>query len=154
MVGEVGFEPTQPHGNGFTARSNWPDSGILPYYNGLSGTRTRDTRIRNPLLYPSELRTCVARSARLEPAPCGLKDRCSSNWAKNVYILCSLLDLNPHFRRNWAVTFLLAEGITPARTLGLVFIHAEIWPPPQFWNIRMLLIFKPKRTARTTRLST
>lgn len=46
VVGVVGFEPTQPEGNGFTVRPNSPtlqlsNSGALPLNNGINKTQTQ-----------------------------------------------------------------------------------------------------------------
>ncbi len=54
--------------------------------NGASGkARTPNPRIRNPMLYPVELRT-LERPTGVEPATLGLEGQYSTNWAKAAFL--------------------------------------------------------------------
>ena len=74
MAGDAGLEPTH-------ARVKvWCLTDLAnPQLNGVSGgIRTPDTRLRRPVLYPTELQTQLERKTGFEPATLALARRCST----------------------------------------------------------------------------
>ena len=81
-------------------------------FNGVSeGIRTPDTRLRRPVLYPTELQTQLERKTGFEPATLALARRCSTT------------EPLPHMVR--------LEGLEPPRARRQILSLVRLPIPPQ-----------------------